>query len=138
MFALSDGGGEVALGVVAVPDRGDAPVVDHQDGVEVGLECGARVIERAWPGFAAQKQFAADEAAHDGLNWKYHEPESLENASWKLSMLSQLDEAIDASSIRLNETLCAWAGFSVNYAAEVRSFLEAVRVTGSMTVGEQR
>ncbi len=32
---------------------------------EIARECGARVIERAWPGFAAQKQFAADEAAHE-------------------------------------------------------------------------
>lgn len=42
---------------------------------------------------------AADEAAHDGLRWKYHDPESLENASWKLSMLSQLDEAIDRGEV---------------------------------------
>jgi EAL domain-containing protein (putative c-di-GMP-specific phosphodiesterase class I)/CHASE2 domain-containing sensor protein len=42
---------------------------------------------------------AADEAAHDGLKWKYHEPESLEDASWKLSMLSQLDEAIDRGEV---------------------------------------
>jgi EAL domain-containing protein (putative c-di-GMP-specific phosphodiesterase class I)/CHASE2 domain-containing sensor protein len=42
---------------------------------------------------------AADEAAHDGLKWKYHDPESLENASWKLSMLSQLDEAIDRGEV---------------------------------------
>jgi EAL domain-containing protein (putative c-di-GMP-specific phosphodiesterase class I)/CHASE2 domain-containing sensor protein len=42
---------------------------------------------------------AADEAAHHGLKWKYHDPESLENASWKLSMLSQLDEAIDRGEV---------------------------------------
>lgn len=42
---------------------------------------------------------AADEAAHDGLKWKFHEPESLESASWKLSMLSQLDEAIDRGEV---------------------------------------
>jgi EAL domain-containing protein (putative c-di-GMP-specific phosphodiesterase class I)/CHASE2 domain-containing sensor protein len=42
---------------------------------------------------------AADDAAHDGLKWKYHDPESLENASWKLSMLSQLDEAIDRGEV---------------------------------------
>jgi len=42
---------------------------------------------------------AAEEAAHDGLKWKYHDPESLENASWKLSMLSQLDEAIDRGEV---------------------------------------
>jgi glycosyltransferase involved in cell wall biosynthesis len=31
----------------------------------ISRECGARVIKRAWPGFAAQKQFAAEAAAHD-------------------------------------------------------------------------
>ncbi|HYG81254.1 MAG TPA: glycosyltransferase family 2 protein, partial [Pyrinomonadaceae bacterium] len=34
---------------------------------EIAEECGARVIRRAWPGFAAQKQFAADEARHDWI-----------------------------------------------------------------------
>jgi glycosyltransferase involved in cell wall biosynthesis len=34
---------------------------------EIARECGARVIERDWPGFAAQKQFAADEARHDWI-----------------------------------------------------------------------
>jgi EAL domain-containing protein (putative c-di-GMP-specific phosphodiesterase class I) len=42
---------------------------------------------------------AADEASHEGLKWKYHDPESLEDASWKLSMLSQLDEAIDRGEV---------------------------------------
>ncbi|HET7317221.1 MAG TPA: EAL domain-containing protein, partial [Sphingomicrobium sp.] len=42
---------------------------------------------------------AADEAAHDGLKWKYHDPESLQDASWKLSMLSQLDNAVDRGEV---------------------------------------
>jgi glycosyltransferase involved in cell wall biosynthesis len=32
---------------------------------EIAAECGARVITRPWSGFAAQKQFAADAAAHE-------------------------------------------------------------------------
>ena len=32
---------------------------------ELAQASGARVIERDWPGFAAQKQFATDEATHD-------------------------------------------------------------------------
>ncbi|HEV2862971.1 MAG TPA: glycosyltransferase family 2 protein [Pyrinomonadaceae bacterium] len=32
---------------------------------EVAAGCGARVVAREWPGFAAQKQFAAESAAHD-------------------------------------------------------------------------
>jgi diguanylate cyclase len=61
-------------------------------GVEVGS--GRSVQNRL-----ASALVAADEAAHDGLKWKYHDPESLENASWKLSMLSQLDDAIDRGEV---------------------------------------
>ncbi|MGE5564067.1 MAG: EAL domain-containing protein [Bacillota bacterium] len=42
---------------------------------------------------------AAEDAAHHGLKWKYHDPESLESASWRLSMLSQLDDAIDGGEV---------------------------------------
>jgi glycosyltransferase involved in cell wall biosynthesis len=34
---------------------------------EIAVNLGARVIERPWPGFAAQKQFATDSAAHDWI-----------------------------------------------------------------------
>src|SRR5215210_4254027 len=34
---------------------------------EIAAECGARVITRRWPGFALQKQFAADEATHEWI-----------------------------------------------------------------------
>jgi diguanylate cyclase len=61
-------------------------------GVEVGS--GRSVQNRL-----ASALVAAEEAAHDGLKWKYHDPETLENASWKLSMLSQLDEAIDGGEV---------------------------------------
>jgi EAL domain-containing protein (putative c-di-GMP-specific phosphodiesterase class I)/CHASE2 domain-containing sensor protein len=42
---------------------------------------------------------AAEEAAHDGLKWKCHDPASVEDASWRLSMLSQLDAAIDKGEV---------------------------------------
>jgi len=61
-------------------------------GVEVGS--GRSIANRL-----ASSLVAADDAAHDGLKWKYHDPETLENASWKLSMLSQLDEAIDRGEV---------------------------------------
>jgi glycosyltransferase involved in cell wall biosynthesis len=32
---------------------------------EIAAGCGARVVERDWPGFAAQKQYAAESATHD-------------------------------------------------------------------------
>jgi EAL domain-containing protein (putative c-di-GMP-specific phosphodiesterase class I)/CHASE2 domain-containing sensor protein len=61
-------------------------------GVEVGS--GRSLANRL-----ASALVAADEAAHDGLKWKVHDPETLEDASWKLSMLSQLDEAIDRGEV---------------------------------------
>jgi diguanylate cyclase len=42
---------------------------------------------------------AAEKAAADGLKWKYHDPDTLQDASWKLSMMSQLDAAIDAGEV---------------------------------------
>src|SRR5215207_9238858 len=34
---------------------------------EIAEACGARVIVNAWPGFAAQKQFAVEQAQHDWI-----------------------------------------------------------------------
>jgi EAL domain-containing protein (putative c-di-GMP-specific phosphodiesterase class I)/CHASE2 domain-containing sensor protein len=42
---------------------------------------------------------AADEAEAEGLKWKYHDPARLADASWKLSLLSQLDEAIEKGEV---------------------------------------
>ena len=42
---------------------------------------------------------AADEAAIEGLRWKYHDPERLKDAEWRLSLLSQLDDAIDNGQV---------------------------------------
>jgi len=61
-------------------------------GVEVGS--GRSLANRL-----ASALVAAEEAAHHGLKWKYHDPETLESASWRLSMLSQLDEAIDRGEV---------------------------------------
>jgi glycosyltransferase involved in cell wall biosynthesis len=43
-------------------------VVDSEstdDTTAIAAECGARIISRPWPGFALQKQFAADQATHE-------------------------------------------------------------------------
>ena len=61
-------------------------------GVEIGS--GRSIANRL-----ASATVAAEEAAHDGLKWKYHDPGTIENASWKLSMLSQLDSAIDKGEV---------------------------------------
>jgi EAL domain-containing protein (putative c-di-GMP-specific phosphodiesterase class I)/CHASE2 domain-containing sensor protein len=42
---------------------------------------------------------AADDATTEGLRWKYHDPERLKDAEWRLSLLSQLDDAIDNGQV---------------------------------------
>jgi EAL domain-containing protein (putative c-di-GMP-specific phosphodiesterase class I)/CHASE2 domain-containing sensor protein len=42
---------------------------------------------------------AADEAEAESLKWKYHDPARLADASWKLSLLSQLDDAIEKGEV---------------------------------------
>lgn len=76
------------------PARVDQMKMDLAISFGVELGSGRSIANRL-----ASALVAADEAAHDGLKWKYHDPESLENASWKLSMLSQLDEAIDRDEV---------------------------------------
>ena len=54
----------------AVAWANEVLVVDSEssDGTrEIAARCGARVINRPWPGFAAQKQFAADQAKHEWI-----------------------------------------------------------------------
>ena len=64
--------------------------------ISFGVEIGSN---RSLANRLASALVAAEEAAHDGLKWKYHDPETLQNASWKLSMLSQLDSAVDKGEI---------------------------------------
>jgi EAL domain-containing protein (putative c-di-GMP-specific phosphodiesterase class I)/CHASE2 domain-containing sensor protein len=42
---------------------------------------------------------AADEAAAEGLRWKEYDPAKLKDATWRLSLLSQLDAAIEAGDL---------------------------------------
>jgi EAL domain-containing protein (putative c-di-GMP-specific phosphodiesterase class I)/CHASE2 domain-containing sensor protein len=64
--------------------------------VAFGVEVGS---SRSLSNRLASALVAAEEAAHDGLKWKFHDPDSLQDASWKLSMLSQLDDAIDRGEV---------------------------------------
>jgi EAL domain-containing protein (putative c-di-GMP-specific phosphodiesterase class I)/CHASE2 domain-containing sensor protein len=45
--------------------------------------------------------FAADEALREGLKWKQYDPSTRADASWKLSLLSQLDQAIDSGQLSI-------------------------------------
>ncbi|VWX54048.1 EAL domain-containing protein [Novosphingobium sp. 9U] len=42
---------------------------------------------------------AADEAAREGLRWKCFDPASLDDAEWTLSLLSRLDQALEAGQL---------------------------------------
>lgn len=64
--------------------------------ITFGVEVGSG---RSLQSRLASALVAADEAAHDGLKWKYYDPEAFADASWRLSMLSQLDEAIDKGEV---------------------------------------
>lgn len=60
---------------------------------------------------------AAEQAAHDGLKWKYHDPDTLQDASWKLSMLSQLDAAVDRGEV--------WVAFQPKVNLKTRKIIGA-------------
>jgi len=64
--------------------------------IAFGVEVGSG---RSLPNRLASALVAAEDAAHDGLKWKYHDPDSLQDASWKLSILSELDAAIDRGEV---------------------------------------
>ncbi len=64
--------------------------------VAFGVEVGS---SRSLANRLASALVAAEEAAHDGLKWKFYDPETLADASWKLSMLSQLDSAVDKGEV---------------------------------------
>ncbi|GAA4720459.1 hypothetical protein GCM10023325_16950 [Sphingomonas lutea] len=64
--------------------------------ISFGVEIGSG---RSLANRLASATVAAEEAAHAGLKWKYHDPGTIEDASWKLSMLSQLDSAIDKGEV---------------------------------------
>lgn len=61
-------------------------------GITFGVD-GAR--ERSLANRLGSALVAADEAAAEGARWKVYEIERFKESAWKLSMLSQLDAAID-------------------------------------------
>lgn len=67
----------------------------HDATRELAAACGARVIRRPWPGFAAQKQFAADAASHE---WVFS-LDADERVSPELR--ASIEELLDAPDSRL-------------------------------------
>jgi glycosyltransferase involved in cell wall biosynthesis len=63
---------------------------------DIATAVGARVITKSWPGFAAQKQFAADQASHDwifSLDADEHVSPELEKSIKALQQRSDLEVA---------------------------------------------
>lgn len=60
---------------------------------QIAATCGARVIENSWPGFAAQKQFAAEQAAHDWIFSLDADERVSEELQSSILALRKLDEA---------------------------------------------
>ncbi|HYV25023.1 MAG TPA: glycosyltransferase family 2 protein [Pyrinomonadaceae bacterium] len=62
--------GKIRAACESVAWADELVVVDSEstdDTREIAAECGARVITHPWPGFAEQKQFAAEAATHDWI-----------------------------------------------------------------------
>jgi (heptosyl)LPS beta-1,4-glucosyltransferase len=63
---------------------------------EIAAECGARVLKNSWPGFAAQKQFAAEQATHEWIfSLDADERVSEELRASIINLMSEPDVAAD-------------------------------------------
>ena len=91
----------------AVPDHLDAlhallrsPVVAAGSAVDLTISFGIdNGSDRSIANRLGSALVAADEAATEGLRWKEYDPAKLKDATWKLSLLSQLDAAIDSGDL---------------------------------------
>ena len=68
---------------------------------DIAAACGARVINKDWPGFAAQKQFAAEQAVHDWVFSLDADERISEELKASILRLSKGDEATLADGYRI-------------------------------------
>ncbi|QIK79614.1 EAL domain-containing protein [Sphingomonas piscis] len=78
--------------------RNPVRVGDVQIDLQVcfGIELGS---DRSVPNRLASALAAAEDASHHGHRWKVHDPENMQDAKWRLSILSKLDQAIDNGEV---------------------------------------
>ncbi|WP_162789230.1 MULTISPECIES: putative bifunctional diguanylate cyclase/phosphodiesterase [Sphingomonas] len=77
-----------------------APVTIDGRSVDVALTFGVELgSNRANASRLGSALVAADEAWDEGLRWKYYDPAREEQASWRLSLLGELDAAIDRGEV---------------------------------------
>ena len=77
-----------------------SPLTVGSQAIDVAITFGVELGSgRALANRLGSALVAADDAWTDGLKWKYHDPARQEEAGWRLSLLGQLDAAIDNGEV---------------------------------------
>lgn len=70
--------------------------------IDVALTFGVELgVSRTLPNRIGSAVLAADEAWTEGLRWKLHDPARQEEVNWRVSLLGELDQAIDQGEVWL-------------------------------------
>ncbi len=72
--------------------------INYDVALSFGVEVGS---SRSMSSRLGSALVAADEADSEALKWKFHDPARLQEVPWRLSLLSQLDDAIDDGQVWL-------------------------------------
>ena len=72
--------------------------INYDVALSFGIEVGS---SRSVSSRLGSALVAADEADSEALKWKFHDPARLQEVPWRLSLLSQLDSAIDEGQVWL-------------------------------------
>ncbi len=72
--------------------------INYDVALSFGIEVGS---SRSVSSRLGSALVAADEADGEALKWKFHDPARLQEVPWRLSLLSQLDDAIDQGQVWL-------------------------------------
>ena len=70
--------------------------INYDVALSFGIEVGS---SRSVSSRLGSALVAADEADRENLKWKFHDPARLQEVPWRLSLLSQLDDAIDDGQV---------------------------------------
>ena len=70
--------------------------INYDVALSFGIEVGS---SRSVSSRLGSALVAADEADRENIKWKFHDPAQLQEVPWRLSLLSQLDDAIDQGQV---------------------------------------